>query len=182
MARQTYANLQIIISDNCSSNPEVEDVAKQFCAQDSRIRYVRQSTNIGVVENFRYVLRESSGEYFMWAADDDEWEPTFIEACFGMVSPNCSAMTGFDTVHRAKKSLTNNPIPILSCHKSPYRNAQAFLGCLQPSLIYGLHPKASLDFFLAGSRNFSSGHFFRVALRLYENANGYPSLKRRRFL
>ena len=32
-------------------------------------------------ENFRFVLKESTGEYFMWASDDDEFSPTFVEKC-----------------------------------------------------------------------------------------------------
>lgn len=76
---QTYTNLEIIVSDNCSPDPKVEQIAREFQRQDSRIKYFRQERNIGPLDNFKFVLEQSSGEYFMWAADDDEWEPAFCE-------------------------------------------------------------------------------------------------------
>jgi len=75
---QTYKNLEIIISDNCSPGPETENVANEFIARDDRIRYYRQEKNNGAAFNFKFVLEKANGEYFMWMADDDIWEPTFI--------------------------------------------------------------------------------------------------------
>ena len=71
---QTYKNLEIIISDNFSTNPEVELVIKEYKDKDQRIRYFRNSENIGATKNFDLVLEKATGKYFMWAADDDEWD------------------------------------------------------------------------------------------------------------
>jgi len=71
---QTYRNLEIIVSDNASPNPEMEAIGRAYAASDPRIRYVRQATNIGAAANFDFVLSCSTGEYFAWAADDDEWD------------------------------------------------------------------------------------------------------------
>ena len=78
---QTYENLEIIISDNCSPDPETEAVAHEFMEKDSRIQYFRQPENKGAWPNFEFVLEKATGEYFMWAADDDEWEQRYVEAC-----------------------------------------------------------------------------------------------------
>ena len=78
---QTYKNIEIIISDNYSENLEVKNVVLSYAEFDKRIKYIRQSSNIGMFENFRFVLRESIGEFFMWASDDDKFLPTFIEKC-----------------------------------------------------------------------------------------------------
>ena len=78
---QTYKNLEIIISNNCSPNHEVEKVAKEFVINDNRIKYYRQSENKGGHYNLKYVLEKSSGKYFMWAADDDEWTKYFVARC-----------------------------------------------------------------------------------------------------
>lgn len=78
---QTYRNLEIIISDNCSTNPEVERVVRDFASRDIRIQYYRQGVNKGPIPNFQFVLEKATGEYFMWAADDDKWENYFIEKC-----------------------------------------------------------------------------------------------------
>lgn len=78
---QTYKNLELIISDNASTTPETVEIAKEFSERDSRVRYIRQKTNIGAFANFSYLLKQANGEYFMWAADDDLWNPWFIEKC-----------------------------------------------------------------------------------------------------
>jgi len=76
---QTYTNLEIIISDNCSPDPEVERIGRRFANKDARVQYYRQSINKGGKFNFQFVLEKATGEYFMWAADDDLWITSFIK-------------------------------------------------------------------------------------------------------
>jgi len=77
---QTYQNLEIIISDNASSDPDVERVARMFQHLDARIQYYRQEKNRGPIFNFQFVFEKSHGEYFVWAADDDCWSATYINS------------------------------------------------------------------------------------------------------
>lgn len=77
---QTYANLEIIISDNASTDASGE-VCLEFAARDPRIRYVRQPENIGGVANHNQVFELARGEFFMWASADDLWLPTYVERC-----------------------------------------------------------------------------------------------------
>jgi glycosyltransferase involved in cell wall biosynthesis len=81
MRGQTWQNLEIVISDNASPDPEVEAVGRAAAAADPRVRYFRQDENAGGPANFRFVLEKATGEFFLWAADDDAWEPFFIERC-----------------------------------------------------------------------------------------------------
>jgi len=82
ITNQTYKNLEIIISDNCSPNKEeVEKVIRKFAKTDDRIKYYKQETNKGPFLNFNYLLKKAKGEYFMWAADDDQWEDFYIQDC-----------------------------------------------------------------------------------------------------
>ncbi len=67
---QDYPNLEIIISDNASTD-ETSDIVQEFQGRDARIRYVRQPELLDIFENFMFVLRESRGEFFAWAAHDD---------------------------------------------------------------------------------------------------------------
>jgi glycosyltransferase involved in cell wall biosynthesis len=78
---QTYRNLRIIVSDNASPDPAVREFLEQAARDDDRVVYHRQKTNIGLVGNFQYVLREAESDFFMWAADDDQYAPTFVETC-----------------------------------------------------------------------------------------------------
>jgi len=75
---QTYKNLEIIISDNNSSD-ETEIICKKYIDKDSRITYYRQEMTITAIENFRFVFDKSEGKYFMWSADDDLRTENFVE-------------------------------------------------------------------------------------------------------
>jgi glycosyltransferase involved in cell wall biosynthesis len=78
---QTYPNLEIIISDNCSTDPEVERLCTIFKNNNKQITYYRQPVNIGPVPNFEYVLQKATGMYFNWVADDDWIDANYIERC-----------------------------------------------------------------------------------------------------
>lgn len=75
---QTYSNFEIIISDNASED-DTEKICKEYATKNGRIRYIRQNKNLGQLENFRFVLNQAKGEYFMWVYDDDWWDPAYIE-------------------------------------------------------------------------------------------------------
>jgi len=78
IVNQTYKNIEIIISDNNSTDSTFE-ICKNFADMDNRIKLVPQELNIGPTRNFQYVLNESKGKYFMWAAGDDFRSLDFIE-------------------------------------------------------------------------------------------------------
>lgn len=151
ICHQTYRNLEILVSDNASPDSETEIVARDFAVYDQRIKYFRQPTNLGPTGNFRFVLAESSGEYFMWATDDDEWDATFIETCLAAANPRCSVMTNFSTVFRALNTRQKNLVPQLSPDVCLSQNVRNFFSNMQPSLFYGLHPRRSVLFFLKGA-------------------------------
>jgi glycosyltransferase involved in cell wall biosynthesis len=81
MCNQTYRNLEIIVSDNASTDPSVEKVVRDVMAGDSRVVYHRHSQNVGATANFSSLVSKGTGELFMWAADDDRWETFFVEKC-----------------------------------------------------------------------------------------------------
>jgi glycosyltransferase involved in cell wall biosynthesis len=75
---QTYPNLEILVSDNCSSD-HTADVVREFT--DPRIRYFRQEHNIGANNNFNFCLSQAQGDYFLLLLDDDQVDNDFIETC-----------------------------------------------------------------------------------------------------
>jgi glycosyltransferase involved in cell wall biosynthesis len=76
---QTYTNIEIIIADNCSPNPEVEQIAREYLEKDKRITYYRHDSNKGWGFNTVFVIEKAKGDYFLRATDDDWWESSFIE-------------------------------------------------------------------------------------------------------
>lgn len=75
---QTRPDFLLLISDNASTD-DTGEICRQYAKSDARIRYVRQSENIGADENFKYVFDNTDSEYFMWAAADDIRSPDFLE-------------------------------------------------------------------------------------------------------
>ena len=78
---QTYSNFEVLVSDNCSPGTVIQEVVEEFMAKDSRIRYIRQPSNVGMFYNFKRVFEMAKGDYFAWLADDDVRADTFIERC-----------------------------------------------------------------------------------------------------
>lgn len=77
---QDYANIQLVISDNGSSD-ETEALCRDYAKSDARVKYIRHPKNQGSTLNFICVLTESDGEYFMWLGDDDRIDPNFVSEC-----------------------------------------------------------------------------------------------------
>lgn len=82
LLEQDYANLEIIISDNGSTDATIE-ICKKYVLKDSRINYFRSEKNLGSTWNFNRVFELSSGKYFMWVAHDDTRESSFVGVCVG---------------------------------------------------------------------------------------------------
>lgn len=88
---QTYRDLELIISDNASTDATGE-ICRSFEARDRRIRYVRQPRNIGASPNFNICYELASGEYFKWAAHDDYVEPEYLARCIAALDANPDAV------------------------------------------------------------------------------------------
>lgn len=77
---QTYGDLELLISDNASTDATAE-ICCAYAKRDERISYIRQEKNIGAAPNHNEVFRRSSSQYFKWACHDDVLAPEFIHEC-----------------------------------------------------------------------------------------------------
>jgi glycosyltransferase involved in cell wall biosynthesis len=84
---QTFKNFELIISDNASTD-QTRKICEEYAKQDSRIQYIRQKKNIGGLQNFKFVLQNAKGKYFVWAAVDDFWKPTFLSKNIEILESN----------------------------------------------------------------------------------------------
>lgn len=108
---QSFRDIELIISDNASTD-NTESICREYAAKDARIKYVRQSVNIGPYANFKFVLDEAKGEYFIWAACDDVRSNNFIEVNLNFLKehPDYVASTspnGFEGIELAKQTWVN---------------------------------------------------------------------------
>jgi glycosyltransferase involved in cell wall biosynthesis len=103
LVAQTYPDIEIVISDNCSTDG-TGAVAESYCKRYSHLRYYRNASNIGVPLNFQRSLDLARGEYFMWAADDDLWEPTFVAKIMEGLLADPEYVTGFCQLNKFRHS------------------------------------------------------------------------------
>jgi glycosyltransferase involved in cell wall biosynthesis len=146
LLKQTFSDFELVISDNASTN-DTETICREYAAKDHRIRYLRQAQNLGAVANFKCVLDEAVGEYFMWAAADDVWDPKWIATLLPIsTSDQCIAFGTLQTIdsngnpmqhpaNRRNFSYTGSRVN----RRLKYFSQPAFLGKANP--IYGVYPR-----------------------------------------
>jgi glycosyltransferase involved in cell wall biosynthesis len=111
---QSYKNLEIIISDDFSSD-QSDKIIRQFANVDKRIKYYKQKKNLGYAKNLSFVLRKSKGKYFKWNCQDDYISKDFIEKnlYFLEKNNNYSSSTSpwcFDYQNNYKKKLNQHDL------------------------------------------------------------------------
>lgn len=73
---QTYKDFSLIVCDNCSTD-NTEEIVRSFA--DPRIKYVRNSKNLGLVGNSNRCIELADGEYICILHHDDVMMPDNIE-------------------------------------------------------------------------------------------------------
>ena len=68
---QDYKNIEIIISDNCSTDGTV-DIINGYL-KDKRIRFYRNETNIGMQGNAGKLIGYTAGDWLVFLSSDDFW-------------------------------------------------------------------------------------------------------------
>jgi glycosyltransferase involved in cell wall biosynthesis len=77
---QDYRDFELVIADNQSTDG-TSAICRRYAQSDPRIRYVVNESNIGAAANHNRVVELARGEYFKWAAHDDECFPTMLSRC-----------------------------------------------------------------------------------------------------
>lgn len=73
---QTYGNWELLIVDDCSTDETMQTVAAYG---DSRIRYLRNTTNCGAAVSRNRALCEARGRWIAFLDSDDLWLPQKLE-------------------------------------------------------------------------------------------------------
>lgn len=75
---QTYKNIRLIISDDCSKD-STPKILEEYRGKDERIELYLQKENIGVVKGIEFLLKKVKSNYYMLADQDDVWLPMKVE-------------------------------------------------------------------------------------------------------
>ena len=74
---QTYTNIQIIISDDCSTDG-TRDILKSY-ENNEKIKVYYQENNLGYVKNFEFLLKKVESDLYMLCDQDDFWKKEKVE-------------------------------------------------------------------------------------------------------
>ena len=110
--KQDYANLEIIVSDDCSTD-NTYALAKTM--EDERVKVYRTPGNTGRVKNYRYVLYElAKGEWVANLDGDDQYtDPSFISGAVEKLQqhPDCVMYAaGANTLEETTGKIIPSPI------------------------------------------------------------------------
>jgi glycosyltransferase involved in cell wall biosynthesis len=145
---QTFIYFELIISDNASTDA-TETICLEYAKTDARIRYIRQPINIGIIENFRFVLNAASSEYFMWAAADDRRDPFFLKHAITVLESDPNVGLVFCDMITINLLNGDNHYYTVG-YTGATQKWKKYLFRLSnncPSLIYGLHRRSILQNF-----------------------------------
>lgn len=142
---QTYPNIELVVSDNASSDGTAE-IVLAYASRDPRVRYVRQPENIGLTANFNFVLRMASGSYFMWLSDDDWMEPNYVQACLRYVleHPDCCVACGLVKFYDGDRYLFDGEVAQIDDETPMQRVLHWYRTVAHAGMIHGVYRKESL--------------------------------------
>lgn len=85
LCQQTFTDLEIIVADDCSTDQSLAIIEK-FAAQDSRIVYWKNESNLGLFANYNLCMSKAQGQYIKLSAQDDLLAPDCIQKMYGVLS------------------------------------------------------------------------------------------------
>jgi|688.fasta_scaffold175772_2 protein O-GlcNAc transferase len=77
---KSYDDLEIIVSDNASTDKSLIEISNTIENSDHRkkIKLIRQKTNVGAAKNFWELFESTDSQYFMWLGAHDLLSEKFI--------------------------------------------------------------------------------------------------------
>lgn len=90
-------DVEIILSDHTRVDDAI-DRLQELHGDDHRVRFVRESDGIGIIDHYNCLLREADGDYFMWMPHDDSFPPEYIPLLRAALDGNPDANLAFGSL------------------------------------------------------------------------------------
>lgn len=137
----SYKNIEIIISDNASSD-NTKDICMDLEKLDRRVKYFRQAENIGPTKNFEFTYAKAKGKYFLWLGDDDYLDHDYIKICVDELEfdPSLVLVSGLGAYYRNGKELSYYGNIVQPNSATPLLRAMKYLWSAgESSILYGVY-------------------------------------------
>lgn len=104
---QTYTNWELIIVDDCS-NDDTNEIINSF--EDSRIKYLKNDTNMGAAICRNMALKEAKGKWIAFLDSDDLWKKDKLEKQIGFMEKGGYDFSYTNYIEMDEKSTPNGII------------------------------------------------------------------------
>lgn len=126
---QSFHDFELIISDNASTD-RTEEICRGFAAQDPRVRYERQPENLGAAPNYNILVELARGEFFKWAAHDDNLRPDCLARCVEALDAQADAILAYPrtvVIGDAGEEVSEFKEGLMLMQDTPDRRMEAYL-------------------------------------------------------
>jgi len=143
LINQTYSNLTIYISDNCSFDGTSE-ICQDYAAKYQRIKYHKNDVNLGSAANFKNALAIGvcdSCDYFIYARSEAILSPNLINEMVNVLENNPNAALSFGKtvwIDENNKPLTKKTVGFYDTSGHDVATRVALVLWTKPFQIYGL--------------------------------------------
>ena len=106
---QSYSRIEIIISDDCSTD-STEEICMKYAVLAKQIKFHKNIARLGIMKNYNSLLASARGEFYVLFDQDDFRDLDFIEkAVAEMSNPKVEiAMGSVTVIFNGKKMHVNN--------------------------------------------------------------------------
>ncbi len=119
---QTYKNIEIICVDDCSPYKEC-DIVKKYIEKDSRIKYIRNSKNLGIAATRNAGIELASGEYILPLDSDDVIAKDYCKKAIQVFKENKDISVVYSNAQMFKENkFWNWPLQDFNAKTMPFVN------------------------------------------------------------
>ncbi len=147
---QTHGDFELVAVDNASTD-DTWDILQRHARQDRRLRVFRNDTNLGISANCTLAFQHTTGDFFVYAGDDDPWREdrlAVLADLLGRDSQVDAVYTGLQLIDAEGRSLPLNSRPMPASSKgvraryrhAAYLDTRLVLGLFRKSLLKGQPP------------------------------------------
>ena len=117
---QTYKDWELIIVDDASVDNTC-NIVLDFCQKDKRIKFIKQSKNLGTGVSRNTAIKAAQGNYIAFLDSDDIWKPNKLEKQLAVMKSKKAAIcfSSYELINEQGESLNKliEALPKLSFQK-----------------------------------------------------------------